>query len=71
MAKESLSYSEDVMTSGKILSDIESQEELRRILEEMKKESNLGESFDRQDYVFLFVSGLIIPAIIMIWGWML
>lgn len=45
--------------------------ELLDILDEVALPENQGEPFKGKDYFYLFLCGLIIPAILMIVGWVL
>ncbi|MDQ6594919.1 hypothetical protein E2K98_04900 [Bacillus salipaludis] len=45
--------------------------DLQHILNEMSDESNLGLDFNKKEYIFLFVVGIVIPALLMIGGWFL
>lgn len=44
---------------------------LEDILAEMSDEKNLGDDFSKRDYFYLVLVGLVIPFILMIWGWFL
>ena len=44
---------------------------LEDILVEMADETNLGDDFSKRDYFYLALVGLVIPFILMIWGWFL
>lgn len=49
----------------------EGSKNLEDILGEMSDERNLGDDFSKRDYLYLVLVGLVIPFILMIWGWFL
>jgi hypothetical protein len=57
--------------SGQLTVYPEESQSLQAILNEMSDESNLGEDFTKKEYICLVFIGLIIPLILMVWGWLL
>jgi hypothetical protein len=57
--------------SGQLTVYPEESQGLQAILTEMSDESNLGEDFTKKEYLYLALVGLILPLILMIWGWYL
>ena len=51
--------------------NVEGTKNLEDILVEMADDTNLGDDFSKRDYFYLALVGLIIPFILMIWGWFL
>lgn len=43
--------------------------ELEARITELEQESGQGAGFDRGDWLFLIASGVIFPALLLIWGW--
>jgi hypothetical protein len=43
--------------------------ELEVRIAELEKEENQGGSFSTGDWIFLTLSGIAFPALLLIWGW--
>lgn len=43
--------------------------ELERRLEILENPNNQGEGFGPTDWAWLFVLGVLFPAVLLIWGW--
>lgn len=44
--------------------------ELERRLEQVEREAQTSPPLRAKDWLFLFVSGVLLPALLLIWGWM-
>lgn len=44
--------------------------ELERRLEQVEREALTSPGLGRKDWIFLFLSGVLFPALLLIWGWM-